>query len=51
MGVMKQMFSPVLKQVVRGLANGSGGGVSNWILDIGTWSDSKIWIDTETWND
>lgn len=23
----------------------------DWILTDGTWDDSGIWIDTETWND
>ncbi len=25
--------------------------VSNWILALGIWEDSKEWIDTETWID
>ena len=25
--------------------------VSNWILALGVWDDSKEWIDTETWTD
>lgn len=23
----------------------------DWILTDGTWDDSGVWIDTETWND
>ena len=24
---------------------------SDWLLDDGTWDDTKIWKDSETWND
>ena len=24
---------------------------SNWILVVGIWNDSNIWIDTELWKD
>lgn len=25
--------------------------LGDWILEDGTWDDTGIWIDTETWND
>lgn len=27
------------------------GPLSNWILDDGTWDDTKFWIDTAVWMD
>ena len=40
-----------LKQTVLMGCVGCATVVSNWILALGTWNDSGVWIDTELWKD
>ena len=37
--------------IVRYRANQVTPAVLSWILDLGYWQDTKIWVDSEYWRD